>query len=116
MARAPKRATPAGPEGPLPPGLTPPANLEAEQWLRAVMAPVEAQVREHQLQLRRRVESVRRIHEATETLEDRMAELEQARHSLSTQIAELTRHGRSIGALLKSDASAGANAPIFAGA
>ena len=31
MARAPKRATPAGPEGPLPPGLTPPANLEAEQ-------------------------------------------------------------------------------------
>ena len=31
MARAPKRATPAGPEGPPPAGLTPPANLEAEQ-------------------------------------------------------------------------------------
>ncbi len=31
MARAPKGGAPAGPEGPLPPGLTPPANLEAEQ-------------------------------------------------------------------------------------
>ncbi len=31
MARAPKGGPPAGPDGPLPPGLTPPANLEAEQ-------------------------------------------------------------------------------------
>jgi hypothetical protein len=91
------------------------ANLEAEQWLRAVMAPVEAQVREHQLQLRRRVESIRRIHEATETLEDRMAELDQVGASLGGQIAELKGHARAIGALLKTDASASANAPILAG-
>jgi predicted GTPase len=92
------------------------ANLEAEQWLRAVMAPVEAQVREHQLQLRRRVESIRRIHEATETLEDRIAELEQVRTSLGSQITELKGHARDIGVLLKSDASASASAPILAGA
>jgi chromosome segregation ATPase len=92
------------------------ANLEAEQWLRAVMAPVEAQVREHQLQLRRRVESIRRIHEATETLEDRIAELDQVGSGLAAQISELSGHARRVGTLLKSDASARKAAPILAGA
>jgi hypothetical protein len=77
------------------------ANLEAEQWLRAVMAPVEAQVREHQLQLRRRLESVRRIDEATETLEDRIAEIEQARKELDERIAELSGAARAIAAILR---------------
>jgi len=36
------------------------------------MAPMETQVREHQLQLRRRLESIKRIHKATDTLEDRI--------------------------------------------
>jgi hypothetical protein len=48
------------------------ANRDVEQWLRAVMAPLETQVREHQLQLKRRLESVKRIHQATDTLEDRV--------------------------------------------
>ena len=82
--------------------------------LRAVMAPVEAQVREHQLQLRRRVESIRRIHEATETLEDRIAELDQTGTGLAQQIAELSKHARDVGALLKADASAKADAPMLA--
>jgi Dynamin family len=92
------------------------ANLETEQWLRAVMAPVEAQVREHQLQLRRRVESVRRIHEATETLEERIAELDQVGKGLAAQIAELQAHARDIGALLKPEAATAANTSAFADA
>jgi hypothetical protein len=92
------------------------SNLEAEQWLRAVMAPVEAQVREHQLQLRRRVESIRRIHEATETLEDRIAELDQTGTGLAQQIAELSKHARDVGALLKADASRTAGAPALSNA
>ncbi|MCZ4306907.1 dynamin family protein [Zoogloeaceae bacterium G21618-S1] len=53
------------------------ANRDVEHWLRAVMSPLETQVREYQLQLKRRLESVKRIHQATDTLEDRIVELQQ---------------------------------------
>lgn len=65
------------------------ANRDIESWLKAVMSPMETQVREHQLQLRRRLESIKRIHKATDTLEDRIAELEQASSDLQKQIEEL---------------------------
>jgi DNA repair exonuclease SbcCD ATPase subunit len=65
------------------------ANRDAEQWLRAVMAPLETQVREYQLQLKRRLESVKRIHQATDTLEDRVRELQQAEDLLVQQIGQL---------------------------
>ena len=42
------------------------ANRDAESWLKAIMAPMETQVREHQIQLKRRLESIKRIHQATE--------------------------------------------------
>lgn len=67
------------------------ANKDAEVWLRAIMAPMETQVREHQIQLKRRLESIKRIHQATDTLEDRIAELESVEQSLQRQLAEL--HG-----------------------
>jgi len=51
------------------------ANRETEAWLKALIAPMETQVREHQMQLKRRLESVQRIHDATETLDDRIKEL-----------------------------------------
>ena len=51
------------------------ANRETEAWLKALIAPMETQVREHQIQLKRRLESVQRIHDATETLEERIREL-----------------------------------------
>ncbi len=69
------------------------ANREVEHWLRAVMAPLESQVREYQLQLKRRLESVKRIHHATDTLEDRIAELKQAESTLATQVKELQAIG-----------------------
>lgn len=65
------------------------ANRDAEAWLRAVMAPMETQVREHQIQLKRRLESIRRIHQATDTLEERIAELESVDKSLQQQVAAL---------------------------
>ena len=51
------------------------ANREADQWLQAIMAPMDTQVKEHQMQLRRRLESIKRIHQATDALEDRIEEL-----------------------------------------
>jgi hypothetical protein len=65
------------------------ANKDAEVWLRAIMAPMETQVREHQIQLKRRLESIKRIHQATDTLEDRIAELESVEKNLLQQIQAL---------------------------
>lgn len=65
------------------------ANKDAEVWLRAIMAPMETQVREHQIQLKRRLESIKRIHQATDTLEDRIAELENVEKNLLQQIQAL---------------------------
>lgn len=65
------------------------ANRDVEQWLRVVMAPLDTQVREYQMQLRRRLESVKRVHEATGTLEERIKELLQAEDVLLHQAGEL---------------------------
>jgi hypothetical protein len=53
------------------------ANRDVDAWLKAVMSPLETQVREHHLQLRRRLDSIRRIHLASGELEERITELEQ---------------------------------------
>jgi hypothetical protein len=65
------------------------ANRDVENWLKAVIAPMESQVREHQLQLRRRLESIKRIYKATDTLEDRIGELESIEKSINGQMADL---------------------------
>jgi hypothetical protein len=65
------------------------ANRDIENWLKAVIAPMESQVREHQLQLRRRLESIKRIYKATDTLEDRILELETIEKGIQTQIDDL---------------------------
>ena len=50
------------------------ANRDADAWLRAVMGPLETQVKEHHLQLKRRLDSIRRIHSASDELEERVDE------------------------------------------
>ena len=65
------------------------ANRDVENWLKAVIAPMESQVREHQLQLRRRLESIKRIYKATDTLEDRIVELENIEKSIRAQMQDI---------------------------
>ncbi len=65
------------------------ANRDIENWLKAVISPMESQVREHQLQLRRRLESIKRIYKATDTLEDRILELEAIEKSIQAQLDDL---------------------------
>ena len=67
------------------------ANSETEAWLKALIAPMETQVREHKIQLKRRLDSVSRIHAATETLDERIAELEAAMGMVSDQLDHLAR-------------------------
>ncbi len=65
------------------------ANRDTDQWLKNILSPMEAQVREHQIQLRRRLESIKHIHQASETLEERLAELETTRDAYRAQEREL---------------------------
>ena len=67
------------------------ANRHTEGWLKAIMAPMETQVREHQIQLKRRLESIKRIHQATDTLEDRISELSHVETALVSQIQALEK-------------------------
>jgi len=77
------------------------ANRDAEIWLKSIMAPMEGQVRERQIQLKRRLESIRRIHVATDTLEDRVVELDHAAGGLSSQITSLHQVRDAVNAAIK---------------
>ncbi|HQC81002.1 MAG TPA: dynamin family protein [Accumulibacter sp.] len=66
------------------------ANRDAESWLKAIMAPMEIQIREHQIHLQRRLESIKRIHQATDTLEERIEELVYVESKLLSQIKALS--------------------------
>jgi len=72
------------------------ANRDTESWLKAIMAPMETQVREHQIQLKRRLESIKRIHQATDTLEDRIGELVHVEDKLVWQISSLEEIGQGV--------------------
>jgi hypothetical protein len=72
------------------------ANRDAEAWLKVVMAPLEAQIREHRDQLKQRRNSIERIHLAADDLEVRVdalqrmqAELEGRKQALAACEAEL---------------------------
>jgi len=60
------------------------ANADVEAWLKVIMAPLEAQIRQHRDQLRHRQASIQRIHDATESLEQKIAAFEAARHDLES--------------------------------
>jgi hypothetical protein len=61
------------------------ANRDVEAWLKVVMAPLEAQIGEHKVQLKRRRQSVERIHIATDSLEEKVLAFEQMQADLDAQ-------------------------------
>ena len=72
------------------------ANCDVEAWLKVVMAPLEAQIWEHRSQLKKRKQSIERIHLATDTLEEKVealeamqAEIEERKKTLLTLESEL---------------------------
>jgi hypothetical protein len=77
------------------------ANRDVEAWLKAVMSPLETQVREHHLQLRRRLDSIKRIHHASGELEDRIGELEQQEEAIRLQVSGLQRQVAGIDAIVE---------------
>jgi hypothetical protein len=65
------------------------ANRDVEAWLKVVMAPLEAQIWEHKSQLKKRRQSIERIHMATESLEEKVEALEKMQAELDEQKATL---------------------------
>lgn len=61
------------------------ALKDATSWNNNLMVPMETYVREHHTQLRRRLESVKRIHKASDTVETRLHELITMQAHLITQ-------------------------------
>jgi len=81
-------------------------NRDADNWLKTIMSPMESQVREHQIQLRRRLESIKRIHKASDTLEDRMKELEHVREGIREQEKALESRVEQITTILSYESQA----------
>ena len=52
------------------------ANADAEAWLKVIMAPLEAQIRQHKELLKHRLASIQRIHDATDSLEQKIGHFE----------------------------------------
>jgi len=61
------------------------ALRDANTWNNNLMVPMETHVREHHTQLRRRLESVKRIHKASDTVETRLSELTTMHSTLLNQ-------------------------------
>ncbi|KRB92273.1 dynamin family protein [Noviherbaspirillum sp. Root189] len=61
------------------------ANRDVEAWLKVVMAPLEAQIWEHKSQLKKRKQSIERIHLATDSLEEKLEALEKMQDDLGQQ-------------------------------
>ncbi|WP_313952829.1 dynamin family protein [Accumulibacter sp.] len=77
------------------------ANRDAESWLKSIMAPLEVQIREHQIHLKRRLESIKRIHQATDTLEERIEDLTHVDNNLVLQLRELDEIGQDLYGVLQ---------------
>lgn len=65
------------------------ANRDVEAWLKVVMAPLEVQIREHKAQLKRRRQSIEKIHLAADSLEEKVASLEDMASEIASQTTQL---------------------------
>ena len=65
------------------------ANRDVEAWQKVVMAPLEAQIREHKNQLKNRMQSIQRIHVATDSLEEKIVSFDAMQAVIDAQKASL---------------------------
>jgi hypothetical protein len=77
------------------------AGADAEAWLQVLMTPLESRIRQHRDQLRQRQASIQRIHDATESLDQKIAAFEQARLELEAVRTQLTGLSGAVGSALR---------------
>lgn len=63
------------------------ANKDAERWSKAVIAPLTKQVKEHKLDIEKRLTTLRKISESRNTLESKIAELDKTNTDLEQQLS-----------------------------
>ncbi|MFS0755311.1 dynamin family protein [Noviherbaspirillum sp. 1P10PC] len=80
------------------------ANRDVEAWLKVVMAPLEAQIREHKNQLKQRRNSIERIHLAADDLDVRVTALERMQADLENHRQALAEGESGLKAALAADA------------
>lgn len=65
------------------------ANRDVEAWFKVVMAPLDAQIREHKSQLKQRQKSIEKILDATGSLEEKIQSFELLQKEIDTSIETL---------------------------
>jgi septal ring factor EnvC (AmiA/AmiB activator) len=76
------------------------ANADVEAWLKVIMVPLETQIRQHKEQLRHRLSSIQRIHDATDSLEQKIAAFETSQEELDGQRRRLEALNDAVAAAL----------------
>ena len=76
------------------------ANADVEAWLKVIMVPLETQIRQHKEQLRHRLSSIERIHDATDSLEQKIAAFEGSQDELEQQRRRLLALNGAVAAAL----------------
>jgi hypothetical protein len=82
------------------------ANADVEAWLKVIMAPLEAQIRQHKEQLKHRLASIQRIHDATDSLEQKIESFESSQNDLEKVKAQLNQLAGGVSNALQSERTA----------
>ena len=65
------------------------ASHEAKSWHKTALSPLFSRLKEHKYQIDKRLESLARISESKQTLQQRIVELEHAAEKLNSQLADI---------------------------
>jgi hypothetical protein len=76
------------------------ANDDASAWLKVIMAPLEAQIVEYKEHLKLRLASIQRIHDATDSLEQKITGFEASLAALEHDKAQLAQLAGSLRAVI----------------
>ena len=82
------------------------ANADVEAWLKVIMAPLEAQIRQHKDQLKHRLASISRIHDATDSLEQKIEAFETTHGNLERVHGQLRQLADSVNVALEAQPAA----------
>lgn len=67
------------------------AHQDVEAWGKSAMAPLVVRIKEHKNQMEKRLESLRKINESRDTLQNRIQELEKNAELLNTQLSDINQ-------------------------
>jgi tRNA uridine 5-carbamoylmethylation protein Kti12 len=87
------------------------ANRDTESWVKVLIAPMETQIRERQIQLKHRLDSIKRILETTDTLEERLDELTRTECQLLEDLRNVEKAGEDVRRVLRMPVEADQRVP-----